>query len=444
MNVFRDRSRLPNRSVSASPSTVPTASSPASASAPAPARRPLLWLVWGNWGPYHHARLAGLRAAAARHGLDARGLELVPRSDIYAWDTPAGGAAAADDGVHHLPVNRAEMEFNLRGLHRHVWPLLRRERPAVVFVPSYWHWSLWINFAARLGGAKIVMMNESHGATARARGPKHWLKRAIVRSFHAALVGGTPHRRYFAELGLPAEKIFTGYDAIDHDHFARAADAARADETVRRAHWGLPARYFLNLGRMVAKKNLARLIDAFAAFRRAQPAAREDLVFVGSGELEAELRAHCAAAGLDVVERTGPGPFPPAPADSRPRAFFYGFRQIADNPMFYAFASAFILPSHTEEWGLVVNEALSCGTPALVSRAAGCAEDLVLDDRTGFQFDPLDSAALAALLARLADPATVARLGGGAREHAAAWGPAAFGEGAIAAARAACPKLFAR
>jgi hypothetical protein len=51
-----------------------------------------------------------------------------------------------------------------------------------------------------------------------------WIKRQIIRQFDAALVGGTPHKRYFAGLGIPKEKIFTGYDAVDNAYFAARAD----------------------------------------------------------------------------------------------------------------------------------------------------------------------------------------------------------------------------
>ena len=45
--------------------------------------------------------------------------------------------------------------------------------------------------------------------------------------------------------------------------------------------------------------------------------------------------------------------------------------------MFYGLADAFILPSIKEEWGLVVNEAMASGLPVIVSKTAGCAEDLL-------------------------------------------------------------------
>ncbi len=183
-----------------------------------------------------------------------------------------------------------------------------------------------------------------------------------------------------------------------------------------RKDYGLPPRYFLSLGRMVEKKNLATLVSAYA--RYAQGVAgdgrskMEDgqapvaLVFVGSGELEEALREQAGSLGLRVVDRTRWGASGKADKlkrenaeivdgedsatsdtrSSRPVArnekycgavFFYGFRQIEENAVFYALAEAFVLPSLYEEWGLVVNEAMAAGLPVIVSRTAGCVEDLV-------------------------------------------------------------------
>ncbi|MFN9610612.1 MAG: glycosyltransferase [bacterium] len=57
--------------------------------------------------------------------------------------------------------------------------------------------------------------------------------------------------------------------------------------------------------------------------------------------------------------------------------YFLGFRQIDQNPIFYSLAEMFVLPSKSEEWGLVVNEAMASSLPVVVSKAAGCAEDLL-------------------------------------------------------------------
>jgi glycosyltransferase involved in cell wall biosynthesis len=180
-------------------------------------------------------------------------------------------------------------------------------------------------------------------------------------------------------------------------------------------------------------------------------------VFVGSGELEGALREQARALGLRVVDCTAAGSQSSGVSrqegttancklqtehsveNDRGAVFFYGFRQIEENAVFYGLAEAFVLPSLKEEWGLVVNEAMAAGLPVIVSRTAGCAEDLLpeatasrssqcsvgsgqfgedkttndckpltddsLEERSnGFAFDPSSVDALSEALRRIADP----------------------------------------
>lgn len=408
-----------------------------------------LLIVWGNWGPYHYARFRSLHERAAEHGVEAHGLELFPSSGYYDWQT-----AADHPAVHHLALGKIETEFNLFQLTTKLLPLLFKLKPDVIFVPSYWHWSLFINFAGRLRGAKIVMMNESHGGTEQARGITRMIKKAVVRRFHSALVGGSPHRRHFASLGLKSSCIHFGYDAIDNDYFTSQSERGRENAAALRRKLQLPDRYFLSLGRMVKKKNLAVLVEAFARLTQSHP--QQDLVFVGSGEENENLRALCRRLNLAVIDHTqmsnenncapvetaglamtskrrhAPIQGDRTPSESRPPSVhFYGFRQIDENPIFYALATAFILPSSREEWGLVVNEAMACGLPVIVSKKAGCAEDLVESGRNGFTFDPESAEELCEALLKLSDPSVATPMGAHSLTVAQHWGCERFASGAL-------------
>ena len=66
---------------------------------------------------------------------------------------------------------------------------------------------------------------------------------------------------------------------------------------------------------------------------------------------------------------------------------FAGHRSTEELLPFYAFASAFVLPSLREPWGLVVNEAMASALPVIVSRICGAADDVVLDGENGFRFE---------------------------------------------------------
>jgi glycosyltransferase involved in cell wall biosynthesis len=105
-------------------------------------------------------------------------------------------------------------------------------------------------------------------------------------------------------------------------------------------------------------------------------------VFVGSGELEVALRE--SAAKLAVP------------------AFFTGFKNQSELPACYAAADALVLPSQSETWGLVVNEAMACGLPAVVSDVIGCVPDLIDEGATGYAFPAGNPAALAGRLLQLA------------------------------------------
>jgi glycosyltransferase involved in cell wall biosynthesis len=175
------------------------------------------------------------------------------------------------------------------------------------------------------------------------------------------------------------EKIFTGYDAVDNDYFAARADEIRSQKSEVRSHYDLPERYFLSLGRFVEKKNLTTLIQAYRKFLDSSQNCQTHLVIVGSGEEGPKLHSLCQELRLPAYDKTWAGieNRKSKTENEPPGVHFYGFRQIEENPVFYALADAFILPSLWEEWGLVVNEAMASGLPVIVSETAGCAEDLL-------------------------------------------------------------------
>ena len=76
--------------------------------------------------------------------------------------------------------------------------------------------------------------------------------------------------------------------------------------------------------------------------------------------------------------------------DLNDRVFLPGYIQYDEIPIFYGLSSCFILPSITEQWGLVINESLASGKPVLVSDKCGCAPNLVQNQEVGFIFNPMD------------------------------------------------------
>ncbi|MCK4375944.1 MAG: glycosyltransferase family 4 protein [Candidatus Brocadiae bacterium] len=219
------------------------------------------------------------------------------------------------------------------------------------------------------------------------------------------------------ELGIPPDKVWLGYDAVDNGYFAREAAAVRAEPERWRSELSLPERFFLTCCRFVGKKNLPRLMRAYRSYRE-RSERPWDLVMCGDGPLADDLRAR--AGGLAGIH-------------------WPGFVQIGDLPKYYGLASAFALPSTTEQWGLVVNEAMASGLPVLVSDRAGCRYDLVQDGVNGWLFDPYDVGDMADEMLRMSslNDEERQRMGNASIDIIANWGPDRFAQGLWQAIQAA-------
>jgi glycosyltransferase involved in cell wall biosynthesis len=360
-----------------------------------------LAVLFHRFGPYHVARL---RAAAQRGTVI--GVELSGGGGEYTWPK------VKSHGFQSVTVYPEGDTNTLPATERtdRVEAMLDTVNPDVIAVAGYADKGMLAAIQWGLRRRKpMVLMSDSQYHDEPRRWWKEWVKRGIVSCFGAGFVAGKTHTEYLVGLGIPREKITTGYDVVDNDHFARGADAARADPAAR-CRLGVPERYFLTCARCVPKKNLGMLIDAFADYRRAS--GQWQLVLVGDGPLRSELETR--------IERLG----------IRDSVHFAGFRQYDELPGYYGLASAFVLPSKQEQWGLVVNEAMAAELPVIASDVCGCAPDLVRRGETGLLVAAGDKQALAEALAKLsADPARAASMGQRGRELIAGWGLERFADG---------------
>lgn len=369
-----------------------------------------------NLGPYHLARLRALAAALGRERGSVVAYETADREAKYPWER--SGANEPFEWITLAPGAVLE-RLTASTCRQAMLEALERDQPDAVAVAGYVRPECLAALAwARSHGRIAILMSES-GSRDR---PRLWWKEAIksrrVRRFDVALVGGSRHRDYLADLGFPIGRIALGYNAVDHDAFAARADMARrglsADREVARRS------FFLTIARFVAEKNLPALVRAFARYRRTAPEESAwDLVLCGDGPEAGMIDQVVQDQGLaDAVHRPG-------------------FLQADALATYHATAGAFVLPSLSEPWGLVVNEAAVCRLPLLVSDRAGCVETLVPDPpgTTGWRLDPVDESAMAAALGRMAfaSEAERAAMGRRAAETVAPWGPERFATGMLEA-----------
>jgi glycosyltransferase involved in cell wall biosynthesis len=266
-----------------------------------------------------------------------------------------------------------------RALASRVTDWLDGEDPQAVAITGYYYPAMRAaaRWAQRRGRASIFM-GDSQWGDRRRIALREWAKGWWVRRhYDAAFAAGERTVEYLMRMGFPRERIWTGYDVVDNQAFATGAAMARSQADSLRDRLGLPDRYFLFVGRFAPEKNVSRLLEAYAMYRQAAGRRAWGLVLVGGGPLETELRAR-AQELRDVV--------------------FAGFQQVDAVPAYYGLASCLVLPSISETWGLVVNEAMAAGLPVLVSQRCGCVPELVQDGVNGYVFDPLDTEDLARLL----------------------------------------------
>lgn len=395
-----------------------------------------------HFGPYHLARLDEARSLGSGVGVSVDGLAMARTQTEYAWlntGTTALHCLSVDLPLEHVPP----ASWSGR-----IAPLLSELRPDVVAVAGYSHPAMLALIRNCLDDRiPLVVMSDSRAIDEPRLAWREAIKSRIVRLASAGFVAGAPHRAYLRQLGLPDERIFEGYDAVDNARFASGSDDWRTTD-------GPQAPHFLASARFIPEKNLFRLLDAYSRYahsneeRRTKNEApdqlRWPLVLLGDGELKPALLAHAAKLGLTIMENA---PWEPSTKNWEPRTrntreekptvFLPGFRQIDELPRFYAHAGLFIHPSIRDTWGLVVNEAMASGLPVIVSNRCGCAPDLVKDGVNGWTFDPLDVDALAGWMGRVAALPEAERraMGEAGRRIVADWGPERFATGLIAAAK---------
>lgn len=289
---------------------------------------------------------------------------------------------------------------------------LEAAAPDVILCGGYSYFASWQALRwARQRRVPFLLWSESNLQDAR-RGftPVEFLKEQFLHRCGGFLVPGRSALDYLSAKKMQNSRIFTAPDAVDNDLFASGAAEARRNAAVYRRHLGLPERYLIFVGRLVPEKGVFDLLSAYA--KLTNPAReRIALVFVGDGRARGQLEERAVAIKPGIVK-------------------FIGFAQREQLAAYYALAQAFVLPTRTDTWGLVVNEAMACGLPVILSSAAGCAPDLVRQSWNGWLVPPRDVDVLARTMETAAnDVELCARMGANAKQHILSFSPDAWASG---------------
>lgn len=322
---------------------------------------------WENYGPTHFDRLSAL---AVEPDLDVRGVQATARSGTYDW---------SEGGRADVPLTTLFAEGERVGRRAYASRLLAACRGADDVFLCHYNMApvATAAVALRARGHRVFALFESKFDDYDRSIAREVGKAALFLPYTGALVPSPRSREYLAFLGMKSERVRLGYSTLSVDRIRAQAPAPPAPA-------GAPheTRDFVVVARLVPKKNLGFALDAYAAYRAAGGAPRQ-LVILGSGPLEAELRAH--ATRLTIADAVD----------------FRGFVQTEDVSAALARALCLILPSIEEQFGLVVIEAMAMGVPALVTTNAGAADMMIDNGVDGWLIDPVRPGALVGAMLRL-------------------------------------------
>ncbi|HUZ82077.1 MAG TPA: glycosyltransferase family 4 protein [Gaiellaceae bacterium] len=221
------------------------------------------------------------------------------------------------------------------------------------------------------------------------------VKRMLLRGVAGYIVPGAAARAYVESLGVPPAHIEVAPNAVDPAIFGSAM----------RTRTTGPCR-LVAVGRLALEKGIDTLLEA----TRGLPV---EIVLVGIGPEETRLRE---LAGPNVT--------------------FLGHVGRDELPAVYADADVAVMPSRSDPWGMILNEAALAGLPLVSTTAAGAAHELIEDGVNGFRVAPDDPTALRAAIVRLVEDELFRRTAGRrSREIAECFTPEVWADAVAARVR---------
>lgn len=245
---------------------------------------------------------------------------------------------------------------------------LKKENPDIIYIGGYFHISYWVAlFWAKLNNKKVILEMDSNKFDHKRVFIKELIKKFFVKFVDVGITYGELSKSYFMELGLSENKIAIKPNVTDSSLFKITTD----NHIFRKKY------NFIYVGRFSEEKNLLLLLSAFNKSKNNDISDDWGLVLVGSGGQEKELKEYIKINKIQNIE-------------------FAGFVDKNELAKYYTASTVFVLPSISEPWGLVANEAMACAKPVIISSQCGCSLDLV--DKNGYIVDPRNQEELSKIM----------------------------------------------
>jgi glycosyltransferase involved in cell wall biosynthesis len=250
--------------------------------------------------------------------------------------------------------------------------VLFKERNSLVIIQG---WRYVTNVLAivfgSLIGCKVCVRGDNPVKLERLKSNKLLLiKKIILGSFLFKFIDyflyvGKQNKEYYKFYGVPERKLIFTPHAVNNEMFRKEYNRLKDIKIKTKVELGLPIdkSIILFAGKLISIKRPMDLLEAYKFLTNNNCA----LVFVGDGELKNEMNNFISNNNLGNV-------------------FITGFINQKAISKYYSIADIFVLPSQSETWGLVINEAMNFALPILASDTVGAVDDLVVDGYNGYKF----------------------------------------------------------
>ncbi len=278
-----------------------------------------------------------------------------------------------DKSIHQYPYQLLhEGLLEEVGLFQRIKEILKaitEFKPDVVNLTGYYDIASWtVLFYCKLKGIKTILSNESTANDHARNRAKEYFKAFIIKQFDGYFNFGTLSENYILSLGISPQKMLVKKNCVDNKvlkeiylkHFLRRNEQQQL--------LNIAPKNFIFVGRLIDYKNLFHFLDAFHLTRQ-KSKENWGVIILGDGELKTDLQQFVSNKNIQNI------------------SFQIGvsWQQV---PEYLALSDVLVLPSYSEPWGLVVNEAMACGLPVIVSEKCGCTIDLVKNGENGFIVEP--------------------------------------------------------
>lgn len=256
--------------------------------------------------------------------------------------------------------------------------------------------------------SRLIIWAPCSEHTERERGQLRTLARKLLLRFpDAVLVNAVSGRRYMETMGVAANAIFYAPHTADLTRFT----AIPLEHEPRSAH------RLLFVGQLIERKGLHPFLLALNRWARLNPEREIEFWILGDGPLRRELEAVPVAGNVAIQ--------------------FLGAMPNSELPRLFEQAGILVLPTLSDEWGLVVNEAMAAGMPVLGSRYSEAVEEIVETDVTGWKFrtDHAEEMDEAIDQAMGVSDEQLDLMRSAARERVAAFAPGRIADQVVSAAR---------